>query len=97
MTPEQLNKDGTGEVRRRRIDNWPPDGRTYVDAPVGLSQQIEDAERTLKTLRGELRAWERQTERRRTACWIAYHDQNGWPDDDDYRRRMMRKDRENNA
>jgi hypothetical protein len=59
-----------------------------VEAPEGLTREIERLGLELDVARAELRAWRKRVELRRSWAWIKHHDEHGWPPGDpDYEKR----------
>ena len=55
----------------------------------GLDLEIRDLEDRLLELRRIRAARRREIEPLRVKAWVEYHNAWGWPDDPDYRRRML--------
>ena len=76
-----------------RIDNWPPgyyEPTGFIEPPPGLLRKIEELQDALDERQAELALWIQAAEERKSREWVAYHDANGWPDDDHgYRQRLL--------
>ena len=73
------------------IGNWPPGYLDPVPAPEGRIRQRNDLIAQLAQVEQEWHRWARDTEARRRAAWIQYHDAHGWPDEDEeYKGRLLK-------
>lgn len=75
-------------AREYAVTNWPPGMLDPLEPPEGYVRDLDRIDEEHRTALGHLRDWHRRQVDRKTAAWVEYHDEHGWPDDPDYQERL---------